>query len=96
MPDHDDAGEDETNDPGNSCATGRKRPVLIRENLFRIEDCLKIRKQMKFPKALRLKLGYDVPRGNPIKSYQELDFDVSKSPISIESSRSLFYKKGKK
>ena len=45
--------------------------------------------------SIRLKLGYDVPRGNPVKNYQELDFDVSKPPIIIESTGVYFTKKEK-
>jgi hypothetical protein len=47
------------------------------------------------PDAISLKLGYDVPRGNPIKNYQELDFDVAKLPIVISSSGVYFTKKEK-
>ena len=47
------------------------------------------------PDSIHLKLGYDVPRGNPVKSYQELDFDVSKNPIVLESEGVYFTKREK-
>ena len=36
-------------------------------------------------KTLRVKLAYEVRRGNPLKKYSILDFDVSREPISIDS-----------
>jgi hypothetical protein len=45
-------------------------------------------KSEKMPESVRIKMGYDVPRGNPINNYQILDFDLSKSsktPVQVES-----------
>ena len=73
---------------------GKKRPVLIEK----IHTGLKLIKNPAaddLPESIKLKLGYDVPRGNPITSYQEWDFDISKSPIVIESSGVYFTKKEK-
>lgn len=81
----DEKGEDDTDEPEIPGLKGKKRPVLVEKIL----SGLKIAKNPgaeELPESIRLKLGYDVPRGNPIKSYQELDFDVAKSPIMIESS----------
>ncbi|HMO61070.1 MAG TPA: hypothetical protein PKC39_02060 [Ferruginibacter sp.] len=91
---HDDKGEDDTDEPEIPGVKGKKRPVLV-EKIF---SGLKIAKNPdanELPESIRLKLGYDVPRGNPIKSYQELDFDVAKSPISIESTGVYFTKREK-
>jgi hypothetical protein len=87
-------GEDEVNEPEVEITPGRKSLIIIEK----IQSGLKL---VKNPKAteviesIRLKLGYDVPRGNPIKNYQELDFDLSKPPIAIESTGVYFTKKEK-
>lgn len=89
-----DTGEDDTEEPDISGLQGRKRPVLV-EKIF---SGLKISKNPAaedFPESMRLKLGYDVLRGNPVKSYQELDFNVARSPIKIESIGVYFTKKEK-
>lgn len=94
LPDHDTTGEDEVDEPEVPILNGKKRAVMIEK----IHSGLKIIKNPnaeEIPENLRLKLGYDVPRGNPIKSYQELDFDVSKMPIVIKSSGVYFTKKEK-
>lgn len=94
LPDHDDSGEDETNEPDIHLQPGKKRPLLIQK----INSGVRIYKNPdaeELPESIRLKLGYDVPRGNPVKSYQELDFDVSKFPIMIKSSGVYFTKKEK-
>jgi hypothetical protein len=77
-----DRGEDEVYDQDIPPVTGKKRSFLI----DKITGGLKIYKNSdaeELPESIRVKLGYDVPRGNPIKNYQELDFDLSKSPIMI-------------
>ena len=94
LPAHDDAGEDDTDQPDIPGLKGKKRPVLV-EKIFSGLRIVKNPKADELPESIRLKLGYDVPRGNPIKSYQELDFDVAKSPIAIESSGVYFTKKEK-
>lgn len=91
---HDDKGDDDSEVPEIPGLKGKKRPFTVEK----IVSGLKIVKNPaaeEFPETIRLKLGYDVPRGNPIKSYQELDFDVAKSPIMIESSGVYFTKKEK-
>lgn len=91
---HDDKGDDDSEEPEIPGLKGKKRPFTVEK----IVSGLKIVKNPaaeEFPETIRLKLGYDVPRGNPIKSYQELDFDVAKSPITIESSGVYFTKKEK-
>lgn len=90
----DDKGEDDTDGPDIPPITGKKRPVLI-EKIFSGLKIVKNPVAEELPESIRLKLGYDVPRGNPIKSYQELDFDVAKAPISIVSSGVYFIKKEK-
>lgn len=92
LPDEKDSGEDEVKEPDIPILNGRRSPVLIE----RINSGLRIVKNPnadELPEAISLKLGYDVPRGNPIKSYQELDFDVAKLPIVILSSGVYFTKK---
>lgn len=89
-----DVGEDEVNEPEIPILNGRKRPYLIEK----IASGLKLIKNPEatdVPESMKLKLGYDVPKGNPIKSYQEPDFDVAKTPIKIESSGVYFTKKEK-
>lgn len=93
LPKHD-AGDDETEEPYIPGLAEKKRPVLV-EKVFSGLKIIKNPAAEEFPESIRLKLGYDVPRGNPIKSYQELDFDVAKSPISILSSGVYFTKKEK-
>lgn len=91
---HDNKGDDDSDEPDIPGLKGKKRPFTVEK----IVSGLKIVKNPaaeEFPETIRLKLGYDVPRGNPIKSYQELDFDVAKSPIMIESSGVYFTKKEK-
>ncbi len=88
------SGDDDVIDPDVPLQPGKKRPILFQK----INSGLRVYKNPvadELPESIRLKLGYDVPRGNPIKSYQELDFDVSKSPIKIESSGVYFVKKEK-
>jgi hypothetical protein len=94
LPGHDEKGDDDTNEPDIPGLKGKKRPVLIEKVLSGLK-IIKNPAAEELPESIRLKLGYDVPRGNPIKSYQELDFDVSKSPIAIESSGVYFTKKEK-
>ncbi len=92
LPDNDEEGEDEVNKPEVPLLQGKKRSLLIEK----INSGLKISKNPRaeeLPESIRLKLGYDVPRGNPVNSYQELDFDVAKWPIIIESSGVYFTKK---
>lgn len=91
---HDDKGDDDSDEPDIPGLKGKKRPFTVEK----IVSGLKIVKNPsaeEFPESIRLKLGYDVPRGNPIKSYQELDFDVAEPPIAIESSGVYFTKKEK-
>ena len=88
------AGEDEVREPEIETAQGRKRPIVIEK----IQSGVKLMKNPKVDEvteSIRLKLGYDVPRGNPVKNYQELDFDVSKPPIVIESKGVYFTKREK-
>lgn len=37
----------------------------------------------KTPHRLRIRLAYDVRRGNPLRKYEEFDFDVAKPPIEV-------------
>jgi hypothetical protein len=94
LPKDNDLGEDEVSEPKVPILNGKISPVIIE----RIRSGLKIIKNPNSegaPENISLKLGYDVPRGNPIKSYQVLDFDVSKSPIVITSSGVYFTKREK-
>ncbi len=87
-------GDDEVNDAEIPLVSPKKRPVLMEK----IHSGLKLFKNPQaeeMPENIKVKLGYDVPRGNPIKSYQELDFDVSKAPIVIESEGVYFTRKEK-
>lgn len=89
-----DVGDDEVNEPEIPLVNGKKRPYLIEK----IASGLKLIKNpdaTDVPESMKLKLGYDVPKGNPIKSYQEPDFDVAKKPIKIESSGVYFTKREK-
>lgn len=92
LPKSKDLGQDDVVGPDLTDINGKKRPMLIE----RIPSGLKISKNPDaedLPDSVRISLGYDVPRGNPVKSYQELDFDVSKPPIVMESSGVYFTKK---
>lgn len=94
LPKHDKKGEDDTNEPDLSGLKGNKRPVLV-EKIISGVRIYKNPGTEELPQSIRLKLGYDVPRGNPIKSYQELDFDIAKSPIVVQSKGVYFTKKEK-
>lgn len=86
-------GENEVQEPEVTIETeGKKRPYHV-EKIFSGLRLVKNPEATEAPESMRLKLGYDVPRGNPIKSYQELDFDVSKAPIKIEHTGVYFTKK---
>ncbi|MBL7701090.1 MAG: hypothetical protein JNM14_02475 [Ferruginibacter sp.] len=87
-------GDNEMNDPDIPVMTGKKRPLTI-EKIFSGLRLVKNPEAEEAPESLKLKLGYDVPRGNPVKSYQELDFDLAKPPIKIESEGVYFTKKEK-
>jgi len=89
-----DKGDEDSEEPEIPGLKGKKRPFIVEK----IVSGLKIIKNPvaeELPETIKLKLGYDVPRGNPVKSYQELDFDVAKAPIGIESSGVYFIKKEK-
>ncbi len=88
------SAEGDSPEPEIPAQIGKKRPVLIQK----IDSGVRVYRNPfaeEFPESIRLKLGYDVPRGNPILSYQELDFDVAKKPIEIESAGVYFTKKEK-
>ncbi len=87
-------GDNETEDPEIPWGTKKIRPLIV-EQIFTGLRIAKNPESNEAPESIRIKLGYDVPRGNPIKSYQEPDFDVSKSPIKIESAGVYFTKKEK-
>jgi hypothetical protein len=91
---HDHEGEDDTDEPEIPGLPAKKRPVLV-EKIFSGLKIAKNPEAEELPESISLKLGYDVPRGNPVKSYQELDFDVAKSPIKIESTGVYFTKREK-
>lgn len=90
-PDKKKKGDDEVNEPEVPLLPGKRSPVLMEKIVSGIK-IFRNPEANEFPDSIRLKLGYDVPKGNPIKSYQVLDFDVSKSPIKIESSGVYFNK----
>jgi hypothetical protein len=92
LPKPDESKEGRLEEPEVPFQQGKKRPILIQK----IHSGLRVYKNPaadELPDSIHLKLGYDVPRGNPIKSYQELDFDVSKKPIEFESTGVYFTKK---
>lgn len=87
-------GDDEVEDIEVPEVNGKVRPVII-EKIFSGLRLVKNPEADEAPESIKLKLGYDVPRGNPVKSYQELDFDVAKAPVKIESTGVYFTKKEK-
>lgn len=89
-----DHGPNETEEEQIPILSGKKKPFIVEQihtglKLFKNPDAQDV------PESIRIKLGYDVPRGNPIASYQELDFDVARSPVKIESKGVYFTKKEK-
>jgi hypothetical protein len=55
-------------------------------SLRRIEGGFAVRRgtvEGKTPHRLRIRLAYEVRRGNPLRKYEEFDFDVAKPPIDI-------------
>jgi len=93
-PDTKKTGEDESVEPEFEELKGNARPYLVEKILSGVK-IIKNPKVENVPDSIHLKLGYDVPRGNPVKSYQELDFDVSKNPIVLESEGVYFTKREK-
>lgn len=91
---HADDGDDDTEGPEIPSLKGKKRPFIVEKVVSGLK-IIKNPEAEELPETIRLKLGYDVPRGNPIKSYQELDFDVARSPIVIESTGVYFTKREK-
>ena len=92
--DKNNTGDDNSDEPEIEILQGKKRPVIVEKILSGLK-IIKNPEANELPESMSLKLGYDVPRGNPIKSYQELDFNVTKSPIKIEASGVYFTKKEK-
>lgn len=89
-----DNGEDDTILPEVPRMKGNPRPIKVEK----IYSGIKISNNpfsIKTPENVQIKLGYDVRRGNPFSNYQELDFDVSKLPIHVQSSGVYFTKKEK-
>ncbi len=87
-------GNNDTDEPEIPALKVNRRPFIVEQ----LESGIKIKRNpeaQELPESIRLKLGYDVPRGNPIDSYQDLDFDISESPIAIKSSGVYFTKKEK-
>lgn len=93
-PDTNKKGDDESEGPELGELKGKARPYLVEKTTSGIK-IIKNPRADTVPDSLHLKMGYDVPRGNPIKSYQELDFDVSKAPIVLESEGVYFTKQEK-
>lgn len=91
---HEREGENDSEETDIPLIKGRQRPFFV-EKIISGLKILKNPEAEEFPDTIRLKLGYDVPRGNPVNSYQELDFDVSKPPIRIESEGVYFTKREK-
>lgn len=77
-------GDNEVNEAEIPVMPGKKRALII-EKIFSGLKLMKNPEADEAPESLKLKFGYDVPRGNPVASYQELDFDIAKPPIKIES-----------
>jgi hypothetical protein len=72
----------------------RPRPILIEKT----ETGLRLYKNQNakdIPDGFTVRLGYDVPKGNPITSYQEFDFDVDKKPIRLNPKGIYIEKKEK-
>lgn len=87
-------GDDDTSDPDVPGVNSKKSPVIVEKIL----SGLKISRNPtaeEVPESFQIRLGYDVRRGNPIKSYQEFDFDVSKYPIRVDQVGVYFTKKEK-
>jgi hypothetical protein len=66
------SGEDEVNEPEIPILKGKPRPVIL-EKIYSGLKIVKNPKAIELPDSIKIKLGYDVPRGNPVASYQELD-----------------------
>lgn len=93
-PDINKKGDDESEGPELGELKGIARPYLVEKTSAGIK-IIKNPKAESVPESIHVKMGYDVPRGNPIKSYQELDFDLSKAPIVLESQGVYFTKQEK-
>lgn len=93
-PDINKKGDDESEGIDLGELKGNARPYLVEKTSAGIK-IIKNPKAESVPESIHVKMGYDVPRGNPIKSYQELDFDLSKAPIVLESQGVYFTKQEK-
>lgn len=90
-PDKNKVGKDESVSCDLNEIKSKIRPYIIEKLHSGVKIIRNIRAD-DIPDSMRIRLGYDVPRGNPLTSYQDLDFDVSKFPVVIESQGVYFTK----
>lgn len=93
LPDHK-KGDNEANEEEVPAINGRKRAVIIEKIISGVRLTGNAEAE-RAPAGLKLRFGYDVPKGNPITAYSEFDFDLSKPPVEIESTGVYFHKREK-
>jgi hypothetical protein len=92
MEEEQDSGEDnDTDDPGDD---NPEKPTVPRKtniqpiSISKIANGIQVKQNARIdelPDNVILRLGYMVPRGNAIKKYNTLDFELDKDPIQVDS-----------
>lgn len=83
-PETNDDGGEETDENEIPEINGKPSPVDV-QRLFSGVRIYKNKRSSEIPDTITAELGYDLTKGNPTKNYDPADFDVSKSPIKIQS-----------
>jgi len=85
---------DQSGELGDENINSKIKPIII----SKIKGGIKItanQKVQKMPKNVEIKLAYVTPKGNPLKRYNKLDFDLSKSNLDFELENGRILKKDK-
>lgn len=92
MDEEQDGGEDnDTDEPGDDNPdepTIPRKPNIQPISITKINNGIQVKQNDRIeelPDNIILKLGYMVPRGNAIKKYNILDFELDKDPIQVDS-----------
>ena len=92
MDEEQDGGEDnDTDEPGDDIPdepTIPKKTNMQPISISKLTNGILVKQNTRFeelPDNIILKLGYMVPRGNAIKKYNILDFEIGKDPIQVDS-----------
>ena len=71
----------------NGDETTTVEPLAPRPRLFMVQQAIGgfsiVNGNMPPPNLLRVQVAYNIRRGNPLKKYSPIDFDLGKSPIKV-------------